>query len=68
MIIRNNNYMVISADVNNRYWDQGFYPAWSAISTFCYFPNQQINYSSEKLSVNGYAHPASRSEDSDSHH
>ena len=41
MIIKNSNYMIISQNSNNIYWEQ-IYPDWTALSAFRYFPNQRI--------------------------
>ena len=42
MIIRDSNYMIISENSNNIYWEQGVYPDWTALSAFRDFPNQRI--------------------------
>ena len=40
MIVGSDKYKAISKNSNNRYWEQGFYPDWTAINAFCGFPNQ----------------------------
>ena len=37
MIIKNNNYMVISKYSNKFYWEEGHYPDWTPINTFRYY-------------------------------
>ncbi len=41
MIVRSDNYMVISSNSNNAYWVEALYPRWAAINTFRYFPGQK---------------------------
>ena len=40
MIIHKGNYVIISQNSNDVYWEQGFYPDWTALNAFRYFPNQ----------------------------
>ncbi len=47
MIVRSDNYMVISNNSNNAYWVEEFYPRWAAINTFRYFPGQKKGHGVE---------------------
>ena len=40
MIVKNTDYVLISKNSNNAYWEEGLYPNWAGISTFQYFPSQ----------------------------
>ncbi len=40
MIVKNTDYVLISKNSNNVYWEEGLYPRWAVINTFCYFPNE----------------------------
>lgn len=42
MIIENTNYTVISKNSNSDYFGRRGYPDWTALNTFCDFPNQLI--------------------------
>lgn len=39
MIISTENYMIRSRNANDIYWEQGVYPAWTALSAYRHFPN-----------------------------
>lgn len=47
MIVRDSNYMLISKGLNNRYWDQGAYPNWTAVNVFIYTPGQRTGCGAE---------------------
>ena len=41
MIIRNDNYWIISREANTNYWGQEASPPWTAIGSFIYHPGQR---------------------------